>query len=94
MKSFLFVLSLCLLSCANAIGREDRAQWVDLQQRIARLESNVEGAEAIRAIKRLQYAYGHYAEFGLWNDLADLFAENGIGHYPAGDLGKEGHVGA
>ena len=60
-----------------------------MTQRIARLEAGIQGAEAIRAIKRLQYAYGHYAEFGLWNDLADLFADKGVGHYPSGNLGKE-----
>jgi hypothetical protein len=60
-----------------------------LQAQIARLESGIGSVEAIRDIKRLQYAYGHYAELGQWNDLADLFADNGIGHYPAGDLGKE-----
>jgi hypothetical protein len=49
----------------------------------------VEGAEAIRAVKRLQCAYGQYAEFGLWDDLADLFASDGTGHYPVGDLKKE-----
>lgn len=90
MQVILSALSLCLLLCANAIGRDDHAQLVDLRQQIARLESNAERAEAIRAMKRLQYTYGHYAEFGLWNDLADLFAENGIGRYPVDDLGKEG----
>ena len=47
-------------------------------------------AESIRAIKRLQHAYGQYAEFGLWHDLADLFSKDAVGHYPAGDLvGKD-----
>ena len=60
-----------------------------LQANFFELESMVERAEAIRAVKRLQCAYGHYAEFGLWDDLADLFASDGIGHYPTGDLRKE-----
>jgi hypothetical protein len=60
-----------------------------LRAHVAELEPMVQRAEAIRAIKRLQCAYGHYAEFGFWHDLADLFAEDGIGHYPAGDLKKE-----
>ena len=62
----------------------------ELQQRIARLETGIRNAEAIRAVKRLQHAYGHYSEMGLWHDFADLYADNGIGHYPHGDLGKEG----
>ncbi len=65
------------------------AQLADLQQRTDRLEAGVRNAESIRAVKRLQNAYGHYAELGLWNDFADLFAEDGVGYYPAGKLGKE-----
>ncbi|HTY64832.1 MAG TPA: nuclear transport factor 2 family protein, partial [Acidobacteriota bacterium] len=87
MKTIASVLCFCILSAVSAGGGD--AQLSTLQSRIARLEADVQGAEAIWAIKRLQYAYGHYAEFGLWHDLADLFAENGVGHYPAGDLGKE-----
>jgi hypothetical protein len=58
--------------------------------RIARLEALIERVEAISAIKRLQHAYGHYAELGLWHDFADLFADSGIGHYAQGSLDREG----
>jgi hypothetical protein len=37
-----------------------------------------------------QYAYGHYAELGLWHDFADLFADSGVGHYTTGELDREG----
>jgi hypothetical protein len=37
-----------------------------LQQRIDRLEAGVQAEESIRAIKRLQYTYGHYSTSGLW----------------------------
>src|SRR4051794_38837263 len=57
---------------------EDTSSLASLQQRIARTENRVEAAEAVRAVKRLQNAYGHYAELGLWNDLTDLFAENAV----------------
>ena len=60
-----------------------------LQQRIDRLEALTDRVEAISAIKRLQYAYGHYAELGLWHDFADLFADTGIGHYTTGALDRE-----
>jgi len=83
------ILNLLLLCGASAIGADDRSALAALQSRVARLEEEVQRTEAIRAVKRLQYAYGHYAELGLWNDLADLFAENGVGHYPSGTLGKE-----
>lgn len=65
------------------------AQTDPLAQQIALLEERVSRAESVRAIKRLQYAYGHYVESGLWHDFADLFTEDAVAHYPAGDLGRE-----
>ena len=74
---------LFLLACTSyffsADTSTDTRQLRASQQKIDRLEASVRGVEAIRAVKRLQYAYGHYAEFGLWNDSADLFAEQGVG---------------
>ena len=61
-----------------------------LQQRVDRLEVLTQRVEALSAIKRLQHAYGHYAELGLWHDFADLFADSGIGHYAQGNLDREG----
>jgi len=58
--------------------------------RLDRLEALTERVEAISAIKRLQHAYGHYSELGLWHDFADLFADTGIGHYTQGALDREG----
>ena len=61
-----------------------------IEQRIGRLEARTERVEALSAIKRLQHAYGHYAELGLWHDFADLFADTGIGYYTQGALDREG----
>jgi SnoaL-like domain len=61
-----------------------------LQERVDRLEALTQRVEAISAIKRLQHAYGHYSELGLWHDFADLFADTGIGHYTQGALDREG----
>src|SRR4030095_11864652 len=57
-----------------------------IQVRMAQLENELHKARAIRDIKRLQYSYAHYAELGLWNDLGDLFATNGVAHYAQGDF--------
>jgi len=62
----------------------------EILARIDRVGEDIASAEALRAIKRLQWAYGHYSEFGLWHDFADLFADTGIGHYTQGDLDREG----
>jgi len=89
MKTLFSVSCLFFLLCSHGCTPEIHPEQDRLQAHVARLEPMVDRAEAIRAVKGLQYAYGHYAEFGLWNDLADLFAEDGIGHYPHGDLKKE-----
>jgi len=70
------------------MGRDSRLSA--LQRRVDRLQASVQSVESIRAIKRLQNAYGHYAELGPWNDFADLFADDAIAYYPAGKLeGKQ-----
>ncbi len=61
-----------------------------LVSRVDRLQARLQGIESVRAIKRLQYAYGHYTELGLWNDFADLFAENAATNYQQGAQGREG----
>jgi len=72
-----------------ACGQGADADLSALQQRVDRLESSIERVESLSAIKRLQHAYGHYAELGLWHDFADLFADTGIGHYTTGALDRE-----
>jgi hypothetical protein len=57
-----------------------------IQVRLSQLEDVLHKARAIRDIKRLQYSYSHYAELGLWLDLGDLFATNGVAHYAQGDF--------
>src|SRR5262245_13023496 len=45
-------------------------------ERVHRLGLNVERAESVRAVKRLQETYAQYSQFGLWTDMAALFADN------------------
>jgi hypothetical protein len=85
-----------ILAVAVAIGAGSvlaTAQEPDplpvLETRIERLQDRIESVESVRAIKRLQYAYGHYVEFGLWNDFADLFAADAVTNYQAGVRGKD-----
>ncbi len=86
----ILILIVIVLNCACSITSKDHEELAALQQRINCLEADVLGAEAIRAVKRLQHAYGHYAELGLWHDFADLFADSAVGHYPSGKLSREG----
>jgi len=86
----LAVLTLAALFIAGVSTRGADSDLTALQQRVDRLEALTERVEAISAIKRLQHAYGHYSELGLWHDFADLFADTGIGHYTQGALDREG----
>jgi len=89
-------LSVCLLglgACgdrpADAPSENGAATHAALEQRLAAATALTERLEAVRAVKRLQHAYGHYSELGLWHDFADLFSDTAVGHYTQGDLGKE-----
>ena len=57
-----------------------------IRTRLTQIELRLHNAQALRDIKRLQYSYAHYAESGLWFDLGDLFATNGVAHYAQGDF--------
>ena len=57
---------------AGAVARGADPDLSLLQQRVERLEALTQRVEALSAVKRLQHAYGHYAELGLWHDFADL----------------------
>lgn len=67
--------------CAAVSARARQANAAELarlQERAQRLAVRMEQAEGIRAVKRLQHAYGHYFSAGRWNDVAGLFAEAGV----------------
>jgi len=49
---------------------------VDEAADLARLSLEVQRAEDIRAVKRLQISYAHYAQFGLWSEMASLFTSD------------------
>src|SRR5690606_27291239 len=52
---------------------------------VASLARDVDRAESLRAIKTLQRLYAHYAQFGLWREVGDLFA-------PDGSFGFDGQI--
>ncbi len=77
---------LTALSCGSGIHAAQAADagTADLQQRLSVLEADVTAGEDIQAIKKLQKAYGYYLDKGMWEDLADLFADDAVANYPAG----------
>ncbi|MEJ0099497.1 MAG: nuclear transport factor 2 family protein [Pseudomonadota bacterium] len=72
------VLAVAPLSVTNAAASTTSTAQLD------RLETQVVRAEDLRAIRKLQRAYGYYADRGLWDDLADLFTEDAVANYPSG----------
>ena len=84
----MLALALGWYAAANVRGTD--TDLSALQQRVDRLDALTQRVEAISAIKRLQHAYGHYSELGLWHDFADLFADSGVGYYTQGALKRDG----
>jgi SnoaL-like domain len=48
-----------------------------LEQQVGQLTSQLEQAEDVSALKRLQRAYGYYLDAAQWDQMADLFADDG-----------------
>jgi hypothetical protein len=53
------------------------AQRSDVDAQIQALTERVERLESVRAVKKLQRAFGYYVDRGLWSEVADLFADDG-----------------
>ena len=63
----------------------------DTGAQLDRLAADVQRATALRDVKRLQYLYSQFGEYGMWNDMADLFATNAEGLFGATKVsGREG----
>jgi hypothetical protein len=75
---------------AVAVAASLSIQWAVAQDapvtagRLDALAADIQRAEDVSAIKRLQRAYGYYLDKGMWEDLGDLFAEDAVANYPAG----------
>ena len=68
---------LATLGLLQVVVAGDSSPNMSAAARVARLAQNVERAESVRAVKRLQETYAQYSQFGLWTDMAALFADNG-----------------
>lgn len=70
-------------ACHVPATRAAEAEGTDA---LLRLEAGVDAAEGVRAVKRLQLAYGHFLDAGQWADLGDLFTDDAIGEFPEGNV--------
>lgn len=58
-------------------GHAAAAKDGGVQAQIAQLSAEVDRLEGARAVRKLQRAYGYYLDRGLWDEAADLFADDG-----------------
>lgn len=81
---------LCLAPSVQAKTTPAEARRIAaLNQQLDAAEHALQVAEDVSAIKRLQREYGFFLDKGLWEDLADLFADDARAAYPAGTyIGK------
>jgi hypothetical protein len=62
---FCLVLAIAVAQSATVVGQ---------QATLDELARDVNRAESMRAVKNLQRTYAQYSHYGLWNEMADLFA--------------------
>jgi hypothetical protein len=73
MAALLAAGALALPAGAQAAPAKD----VSLTGQVAQLSAEVDRLEGARAVRKLQRAYGYYVDRGLWDEAADLFADDG-----------------
>jgi hypothetical protein len=76
--------AMALWAAGHWVKTSESASKADVNARLERLEAEVQAAEDVRAIKKLQRAYGYYVDKGMWDDLSSFFTEEAVGNYPAG----------
>ncbi len=75
------VAGLLCLAAFRVVAAED--------VRIAQLAAQVQAAEDVSAVKRLQRSYGYFVDKGLWTDAAEYFTDDAVASYPSGTfIGK------
>jgi hypothetical protein len=64
-------------ACSSGPSPEEAARVEALAAQIDALERRKERIEDVNAIERLQHAYGYYVDRALWDEVANLFADDG-----------------
>jgi hypothetical protein len=68
---------LLVTACSQGPSEAETAQLAALAARVVSLEQRKTRIEDVNAIERLQAAYGYYVDRALWDDVANLFADDG-----------------
>jgi outer membrane murein-binding lipoprotein Lpp len=69
--------ALLLGACSNEPSAEDAARLTALAAQLDALEQRKSRIEDVNAIEELQHAYGYYVDRALWDEVANLFADDG-----------------
>jgi hypothetical protein len=69
--------ALLLLSLAPIAVTFAQPKAAALSTEIDKLSAEISNLEGTRAVKKLQRAFGFYVDRGLWQEAADLFADDG-----------------
>ena len=78
LRTTVVVGAIALVSgCGSGPSADEAAEISALEARIAALEQRKERIEDVNALERLQAAYGYYVDRALWDDAANLFADDG-----------------
>jgi SnoaL-like domain len=76
-RSGFVMVAVLVAGCNRGPSPAEQAQLALLGQQVAVLEQRKSRLEDINAIERLQGAYGYYVDEGLWDEVANLFADDG-----------------
>jgi SnoaL-like domain len=72
----IFAVVMTVAASAQPVGRVVKPA-ADEKSRIEQLQRAVDRAQSLRDVKQLQYLYSQLAQFGLWNEMANLFSAQG-----------------
>lgn len=76
----LFMIAIMAAACERdrpATDTDEAARLAQLRGTVEALERRRTRLEDERQIKRIQHAFGYYVDRGLWDEAADLFADDG-----------------
>jgi hypothetical protein len=71
------LIAAALVAAATAPGAAQGQSMGEVEKRLAELRTRAQLLRDHDAIENLQAAYGYYTDKMLWNEVADLFADNG-----------------
>jgi hypothetical protein len=77
LRSGFVAVTLLSAACGRTPSPEDQAALAALSAQVTVLEQRKSLLEDANAVERLQHAYGYYVDRGLWDEVANLFANDG-----------------